>query len=80
MLHLSIKQRSNFVNVNQSLGNKSLARVLPQVYAENKDPIQHRIGELVRLLPDCEPVERNSLLKLLAMVAKDKPSVSLPIL
>ena len=57
-------------------GNRSLLRVLPQIYAENKEPVQSRVSDLVRLLPNCESAERNSLLQLLSIIARDRPNVS----
>lgn len=57
--------------------NKSLARVLLQVYAENKDPIHDQIGSLMQILPECDSSEKNNLLQLFGLVAKDRPKVSI---
>ncbi|GIY55759.1 protein melted [Caerostris extrusa] len=35
-------------------GNYSLARVLPQIYVVNKEPIHDHVMALVSLLPQCE--------------------------
>ena len=67
---------TNFVHIIYFPGNRSLLRVLPQIYAENKEPVQSRVSDLVRLLPNCESAERNSLLQLLSMIARDRPNVS----
>ena len=67
---------TNFVHIIYFSGNRSLLRVLPQIYAENKEPVQSRVSDLVRLLPNCESAERNSLLQLLSMIARDRPNVS----
>ena len=56
-------------------GNHTLARVLPQIYGQNKEPIQKNIGALIELLHGGEPAEKNSLLQLCGLVAKDKPRV-----
>lgn len=56
-------------------GNYSLARVLPQIYAVNKDPIHDHVMALVSLLPQCENTEKLSLLNLFGFIAKCKPSL-----
>lgn len=58
------------------LGNYSLARVLPQIYLVNKEPIHDHVMALVSLLPQCENSEKLSLLNLFGLIAKHKPSVS----
>lgn len=56
-------------------GNYSLARVLPKIYAVNKDPIHDHIMALVCLLPNCDTPEKLSLLNLFALISKNKPSI-----
>ena len=56
-------------------GNYSLARVLPKIYAVNKDPIHDHIMALVCLLPQCDTPEKLSLLNLFALISKNKPSI-----
>lgn len=66
-------ERNSFMYI---LGNYSLARVLPQIYVVNKDPIHDHVMALVSLLPQCENSEKLSLLNLFSLIAKYKPSVS----
>ncbi|XP_054714583.1 protein melted-like [Uloborus diversus] len=56
-------------------GNYSLARVLPPIYAVNKEPIHDHVMALVSLLPQCENSEKLSLLTLFGRIAKYKPSL-----
>ena len=56
-------------------GNRSLARVLPQIYKQNKEPIHNNVGALILVLHAGEPADKNSLLQLCGMVAKEKPRV-----
>ncbi|KAG8196242.1 hypothetical protein JTE90_023799 [Oedothorax gibbosus] len=56
-------------------GNYSLARVLPQIYLVNKEPIHDHVMALVSLLPQCENSEKLSLLNLFGLIAKHKPSL-----
>ncbi|GBM03372.1 Protein melted [Araneus ventricosus] len=56
-------------------GNYSLARVLPQIYVVNKEPIHDHVMALVSLLPQCENSEKLSLLNLFGLIAKYKPSL-----
>ncbi len=57
-------------------GNRSLVRVLPQLYAHARDAVAQRVPDLLRLLPACEAPERACVLQLLTMIAKDRPNVS----
>ena len=57
-------------------GNHALARILPQIYSENKEPIEKSLSALIQLLHNGEPAEQNSLLQLCGLVAKDKPRVN----
>ena len=57
-------------------GNHALARILPQIYSENKEPIERSLSALIQLLHNGEPAEQNSLLQLCGLVAKDKPRVN----
>ena len=52
-----------------------MARVLPKIYAVNKDPIHDHIMALVCLLPQCDTPEKLSLLNLFALISKNKPSI-----
>jgi len=56
-------------------GNSTLTRVLPQVYAGNKEPVHESISSLIALLPEAAPSDKNNLLQLIGLVAKDKPRV-----
>ena len=56
-------------------GNYSLARVLPTIYAVNKDPINNHVMTLVSILPNCESTEKLALLSLFGLIAKDNPIV-----
>lgn len=60
-----------------TVGNISLVRVLPQIYAQNKQPINDNVTTLISLLPKCENTEKTSLLQLLELVAKDSPQVNI---
>ena len=51
-------------------------RVLPHVYNANKEPVNKCIGELICQMDSCDESERNSLVQVLALIGKDKPSVS----
>ena len=57
-------------------GNKTLARVLPQIYNENKEPVHRQVAQLVTLLPDCEAAEKTSLLQLFGLVVHNQPRVN----
>ena len=59
-------------------GNYSLARVLPQIYSVNRDPIKSHVMTLVSILPNCDNPEKMALLNLFALVAKDNPSLLEP--
>ncbi|CAG2162715.1 unnamed protein product [Oppiella nova] len=56
-------------------GNYSLARVLPKIYAVNKEPIHDHIMALLCLLPQCDTPEKLSLLNLFTLISKNKPSI-----
>lgn len=56
-------------------GNYSLARVLPQIYSVNREPIKSHIMTLVSIFPNCENPEKLALLSLYSLVAKDNPAV-----
>lgn len=58
-----------------SIGNYPLCRVLPQMYAVNKEPLHDHAMALVSLLPLCDNAEKLALLNLFALIAKDKPQV-----
>ncbi|XP_035697517.1 ventricular zone-expressed PH domain-containing protein-like isoform X2 [Branchiostoma floridae] len=59
-------------------GNRSLIRVLPQIYREAPDPINKRVPDLVRQLKECDGSERGNLLQLLSLVAKKEPKLMMP--
>ncbi|GAB6031264.1 hypothetical protein CHUAL_009064 [Chamberlinius hualienensis] len=59
-------------------GNYTLARVLPQIYAVNKEPIHDHVMALVSLLPLCDNPEKLSLLNLFGLIAKHAPSLLEP--
>merc|ERR1719188_754159 len=54
-------------------GNFSLARVLPAIYAVDKQLINNHVMTLVSLLPNCSDTENMALLNLFGLVAKDSP-------
>lgn len=56
-------------------GNYSLVRVLPKIYAINKDAIHDHIMALICILPHCDTSEKSSLLNLFAQISKVKPSI-----
>jgi hypothetical protein len=53
-----------------------LARVLPQIYSVNRDPIKNHVMTLVSILPNCENNDVAALLSLFGLIAKDSPMVS----
>jgi len=59
-------------------GNYPLCRVLPQIYAVNKEPLHEHVMALVSLLPLCENPEKLALLNLFALIAKNNPSLLEP--
>ncbi|XP_065349191.1 protein melted [Cloeon dipterum] len=61
-------------------GNYPLARVLPQIYEVNKEPINEHVMALAALLPRCENPDKLALLSLFGLIAKDKPSLLEPCL
>lgn len=58
------------------LGNYILSTVLPQIYAQNRDPIIDCTARLMDILDQCDVSERSSLFQVFSMVAKTKPQVS----
>ncbi|XP_022085583.1 ventricular zone-expressed PH domain-containing protein 1-like isoform X2 [Acanthaster planci] len=58
-------------------GNRSLARILPQVYLEKPGPINANINELLYTLPRCDDTEKAHLLQLVSLVAKQHPKLLL---
>ena len=54
-------------------GNFSLARVLPAIYAVDKQLINNHVMTLVSLLPSCSDTENMALLNLFGLVARDSP-------
>ena len=58
-------------------GNYSLARVLPQIYSVNRDPIKSHVMTLVSILPNCDNNEKLALLTVFSYVAKENPAVSI---
>ncbi|KAL4221293.1 sensory organ morphogenesis [Mactra antiquata] len=56
-------------------GKCALARVLPQVYTQNPDPVIQHIDELISMVEQCGVSERVSLLQVFGMIAKSKPKV-----
>lgn len=50
--------------------------VLPRIYAVNKEPIHDHVMALVSLLPLCENPEKQSLLSLFGLIARNAASVS----
>ena len=60
-------------------GNYSLARVLPQIYSVNRDPIKSHVMTLVSILPNCDNNEKLALLTVFSYVAKENPAVSITV-
>ncbi|XP_071805462.1 ventricular zone-expressed PH domain-containing protein homolog 1-like [Asterias amurensis] len=58
-------------------GNRSLARILPQIYLEKPGPIDANIDGLLSVLPHCEDVEKTHLFQLVGLVAKHNPKLLL---
>lgn len=56
-------------------GNYALARVLPQVYAVNREAIHGHVMALASLLPLCDTPEKISLLSLLGPIARNQPAL-----
>ena len=56
-------------------GNYSLARVLPQIYSVNRDPIKSHVMTLVSILHPCDNNEKLALLTVFSYVAKENPAV-----
>ena len=59
-------------------GNFSLSRVLPAIYAVDKQLINNHVMTLVSLLPNCSDTESMALLNLFGLVAKDSPGLLEP--
>ncbi|VDM79200.1 unnamed protein product, partial [Strongylus vulgaris] len=59
-------------------GNLSLLRVLPQVYADNREPFHAHIPQLLSVLRDADCSEKLSLLQLASMIANEKPDLLIP--
>ena len=59
-------------------GNFSLARVLPAIYAVDKQLINNHVMTLVSLLPNCSDSENTALLNLFGLVARDSTSLLEP--
>ena len=59
-------------------GNYSLARVLPAIYAVDKQLINNHVMTLVSLLNNCSDSEIMALLNLFGLVAKDSTSLLEP--
>lgn len=57
------------------LGNYTLARVLPQIHAENQEAIHGHVMALASLLPLCDTSEKIYLLSLLSPIARNHPSL-----
>lgn len=56
-------------------GNRSLTRILPQIYTEDPGPIEDCLPDLVSILPDCDENEKSNILQLMALMAKRKPKI-----
>ena len=59
-------------------GNFSLSRVLPAIYAVDKQLINNHVMTLVSLLSNCSDTENMALLNLFGLVAKDSPGLLEP--
>ncbi|XP_074654503.1 ventricular zone-expressed PH domain-containing protein 1-like [Tubulanus polymorphus] len=57
-------------------GNHSLCRILPNLYPENKQPINDLITKLIELLPKCEEIaEKTALINTFILAAKQSPDL-----
>ncbi|XP_063965265.1 ventricular zone-expressed PH domain-containing protein homolog 1-like isoform X2 [Lytechinus pictus] len=56
-------------------GNRSLTRILPQIYTEDPGPIEDCLPDLVSILPGCDENEKSNILQLMALMAKRKPKI-----
>lgn len=56
-------------------GKCALARVLPQIFAQNSEPVIQNVDQLIDMLEKCGVSERVSLLQVFGMIAKSKPRV-----
>ncbi|XP_022345300.2 ventricular zone-expressed PH domain-containing protein homolog 1-like [Crassostrea virginica] len=59
-------------------GNYILSTVLPQIYAQNSEPIIECTDRLMDILDQCDVSERSSLFQVFSMVAKSKPQTLEP--
>ncbi|KJH41619.1 hypothetical protein DICVIV_12400 [Dictyocaulus viviparus] len=59
-------------------GNHSLLRVLPQIYADNREPFHAHFPQLLSVLKDADCSEKLSLLQLASMIANEKPELLIP--
>jgi len=59
-------------------GNYSLSRVLPAIFAVDRELIKNHVMTLVSILPNCADSENLALLTLFALIAKDTPALLEP--
>lgn len=59
-------------------GNYSLSRVLPAIFAVDKQLIKNHVMTLVSILPNCADTENMALLTLFGQIAKDSPALLEP--
>jgi len=59
-------------------GNYSLSRVLPAIFAVDKQLIKNHVMTLVSILPNCAGTENMALLTLFGQIAKDSPALLEP--
>ena len=59
-------------------GNYSLSRVLPAIFAVDRELIKNHVMTLVSILPNCADSENLALLTLFGLIAKDTPALLEP--
>jgi len=59
-------------------GNYSLSRVLPAIFAVDRELIKNHVMTLVSILPNCADSENLALLTLFGLIAKDSPALLEP--
>ena len=64
-----------YIFVTPFTGNRSLTRILPQIYTEKPDVINAYVSHLLAILPLCDDADQTYLIQLTSLVAKHSPKV-----
>ncbi|XP_072035831.1 LOW QUALITY PROTEIN: ventricular zone-expressed PH domain-containing protein homolog 1-like [Amphiura filiformis] len=56
-------------------GNRSLTRILPQIYSEKPEEINAYVSHLLAILPLCDETDQTYLIQLTSQVAKHSPKL-----